>query len=257
MINVSTSNDDADGVDLRTVRNEDLRAYKPLVRRIAGQLRAQLAGSIPIDELEQAGLIGLAGALQRFESGQGATFETYASRRIRGAMLDELRVNDALNRGARGRLKEVSGAVQRLEHRLGRVPRSKEVAAELGWSLQKLHDCMMEAGAGARREGDTALDDADLEALAPSAQDDDEDGGPHPFDEQLDPQRATQQRQRMAALHAAFDTLDEIERYVMEAVYTEGREMKEVGRELGVSGARISQMSAAIVAKLRERLQGH
>ena len=239
----------------RAVRNEDLRAYKPLVRRIAGQLRAQIAGNISFDELEQAGLIGLAGALERFESGQGATFETYASRRIRGAMLDELRVNDTLGRGARDRFKQVTAAVQRLEHRPGRVPRSQEVAAELGWSLQKLHDCMVEAGAGAKRDGDAGLDDADLQALSPApADDDDED---HPLDEQLDPQVATQQRQRMAALHAAFDALDEIERYVMEAVYTEGREMKEVGRELGVSGQRISQMSAAIMFKLRERLQGY
>ncbi|MBV8125070.1 MAG: sigma-70 family RNA polymerase sigma factor [Paucibacter sp.] len=240
----------------RQVRNEDLRAYKPLVRAIAGQLRAQLAGNISFAELEQAGLIGLAEALARFESGQGATFETYASRRIRGAMLDELRLNDTLDRGARGRFKKLTAAVQRLEHRLGRVPRSKEVAAELGWSLEELHDCMVEAGAGARREGDTALDDADLAALAPTPHGADEDED-HPLDEQQDPQRATQQRQRMAALHAAFDALDEIERYVMEAVYTEGREMKDVGRELGVSGQRISQMSAAIMFKLRERLQGY
>jgi RNA polymerase sigma factor for flagellar operon FliA len=232
-------------------RSADLIPYKPLVRRIAARLRARLPANVGLDELMQAGLIGLNDALSRFEEGRGSTFETYAARRIEGAMLDALRANDTLPREARSRLREVHAAVQRLEHRLGRTPRAKEVANELGWPLDKFHRCMVDAGAAGARAGD-----AELELLEDTGWDALEaDERQTIADEHVDPLRALQQRQRHAALNAAFDALDEIERFVMESIYDHDMGLRDIGHALGVSESRVSQMSAEIVAKLKRRLR--
>jgi RNA polymerase sigma factor for flagellar operon FliA len=228
-------------------------AHKPLVRRIAGKLRSRLPANVEMDELMQAGLIGLNEALTRFEEGRGSNFETYAARRIEGAMLDALRATDTLSRDARARLREVRTAVQKLEHRLGRSPRAKEVANELGWSLDKFHDCMVEAGAGAMRAGDVELEHAEDGFFGSHGASDDEEHVT--VDEHADPLRALQQRQRHAALNAAFDALEEVERFVMESIYDRDMGLREIGETLGVSESRVSQMSAEIVAKLRKRLR--
>jgi RNA polymerase sigma factor for flagellar operon FliA len=232
-------------------RSSELLAHKALVRRIAGRLRARLPPNVDMDELEQAGLIGLNEALSRFEGGRGSSFETYAARRVEGAMLDALRANDTISRDSRARLRDVQGAVQRLEHRLGRTPRAKEVANELGWALDKFHQCLVDAGAAGVRAGDEALEVAD-EYIASH---DDEESPQSTIDEHSDPLRALQQRQRHAALNAAFDALEEAERFVMEAIYDRGTSLRDIGAELGVSESRVSQMSSEIVAKLRRRLR--
>jgi RNA polymerase sigma factor for flagellar operon FliA len=235
-------------VPSRCQRSADLAAHKPLVRQIAGRLRARLPANVGMDELMQAGLIGLNDALTRFEEGRGSSFETYAARRIEGAMLDALRASDTLPREARSRLRAARAAVQRLEHRLGRAPRAKEVATELGWSLDQFHRCMVDAGAGSVRAGDEALD---VDEGLSNAQGD----APMAVAESGDPLHALQQRRRAVALHAAFDALDEIERFVMESIYDKELGLRDIGAALGVSESRVSQISAQVVAKLRRRLR--
>lgn len=235
-------------------RNAQLRAHRSLVRRIAARMRARLPANVTMDELEQAGLIGLNEAFSRFEEGRGASFETYAARRIEGAMLDALRATDTLSRESRARLRQVRGAVQRLEHRLQRPPRAKEVANELGWPLKQFHDLMVEAGAGGARYADEDLE-AGEEAFAVWAAygSDDEPAGA--IDEMADPLHGLQARQRHEALNAAFDALEERERYVMEKLYQQEASMSQVAEELGLSTARISQINNEVVAKLRRRLR--
>ena len=235
----------------RCKRSADLVAHKRLVKQIARRIRARLPASVGLDELEQAGLIGLNEALSRFEEGRGTSFETYAARRIEGSMLDELRATDTLSRDARSRLREVRTAVQRLEHALGRTPRAKEVANDLGWTLEKFHRCMVEAGAGGVRAGEADLENLEDDSALWGGHGDDEGA----IDEHADPLRALQQRQRHAALTAAFDALEEAERYVMESIYQHGTPLREIGEVLGVSESRVSRMSAEIVAKLRRRLR--
>ena len=232
-------------------RSADLAVHRQLVKQIARRIRQRLPANVDIDELEQAGLIGLNQALSRFEEGRGSSFETYAARRIEGAMLDALRDSDTLPRGARGRLRDVRTAVQRLEHRLGRAPRAKEVANELGWSLEDFHRCMADAGAGSVRTGDEDLENhEDDSAIWGHA------GDEHVVSDDLaDPQYALQQRQRHAALNAAFDALEEAERYVMESIYKHGLTLRDVGQTLQVSESRVSRMASEIVAKLRIRLR--
>ncbi len=232
-------------------RSEDIAAYRPLVRQIARRIRARLPPHVGMDELEQAGLIGLHQALLRFEKGRGSSFETYAARRIEGSMLDALRGMDTLPRDVRQRLREVRAAVQRLEHRLGRPPRAKEVANELGWPLDRFHRCMVEAGAGGVRAGEVDLENIEDESAAWIEHRD----GEHLVDERADPLHALQQRQRHAALNAAFDALEEADRYVMEAIYRDARTLRDIGQTLGVSESRVSRMASEIVAKLRLRLR--
>lgn len=233
-----------------TERNKQLRQHAALVRRIAARLRARLPAGVEMDDLLQAGLIGLNEAIERYEERFGASFDTYASRRIEGAMLDALRSEDSLSRDARARQREIKAAVQALEHRLLRAPRASEVALELGWSLAKLHASLVEAGAATMRAGDAPLDEEPWDEAVAGL-----DEGPERGDEQADPMRALQRRQRSAALNAAFDQLEERERIVMQMVYERGLDHRDAAATLGVSQARVSQMHSAIVEKLKRRLR--
>lgn len=234
-----------DTITRRRQRAADLAEHTPLVKSIAGRIRKRLPPNVDIDDLMQVGLIGLNEALSRFEKGRDSNFETYAARRIEGAMLDALRANDTLSRDARSRLREIRSAVQRLEHELGRAPRAKEVANELGWPLDRLHKSLVDAGAAPKRSSDEDLEHPEESSFAAWVSD----------DGRADPMLALQRRQRQAALSAAFDTLEEAERYVMESIYEHGLPLRQIGQTLGVSESRVSQMSTAIVAKLKRRLK--
>ena len=145
----------------RCTRSAQLLAHRPLVSRIARRISARMPANVEIDDLMQAGMMGLDDALKRFDEARGASFDTYAGRRIEGAMLDTLRAGDEVSRDTRAKLRQTRSAVQGLEHRLGRTPRAKEVANELGWSLQQFHDCMVAGGAAGARLGDAELDSID------------------------------------------------------------------------------------------------
>lgn len=229
-------------------RCERLRSHRTLVRKIAARLRARLPAGVDMDELLQAGLIGLNEAIDRFESGFGASFDTYASRRIEGAMLDSLRAADVLSREARADQRAIREAVSALEHRLLRAPRAMEVAQELGWSLAHLHRRMVEAGAASLRDGDEPLVDEPETAES--------DSGYHTaFDEHADPMQALQRRQRSVALNTAFDTLEEREQELMTMLYERGLDHRGAAEALGLSRSRVSQMHTAVVEKLKRRLR--
>lgn len=231
-------------------RSAALAEHQPLVRRVAGRIRPRLPSHVSMDDLMQAGLIGLHDALTRYDAGQGACFETYASRRIEGAMLDELRSNDTLSRDARSRQREIRATVSKLEHQLGRAPRAKEVSTALGWTLEAFHRAMVEAGAAGVRNGDEDLEAAERqidELLEPAAD--------LTIDETADPVQSLQRRQRGEALRKAFDALDERDRKVMEMIYEQDLTLREIGATLGVSASRVSQLENEIVVKLRRRVR--
>lgn len=112
-----------------------LKQYSPLVRRLAHQLIAKLPPNVEIDDLIQVGMIGLNDALCRFDPAQGVQFETFATQRIRGAMLDELRGSDWMSRSDRRHQRMIETAVHKLEQTLGRAPAESEIAAEMGMTL--------------------------------------------------------------------------------------------------------------------------
>ena len=116
-------------------RDALIRQHVPLVRRIAHHMIAKLPPNVELDDLIQVGMMGLAEALSRYETAQGVQFETFASQRIRGAMLDELRESDWMSRSSRKSQKDIEQAVHRLEQKLGRSPLESEIAAEMELSL--------------------------------------------------------------------------------------------------------------------------
>ncbi|MEY3202049.1 MAG: hypothetical protein RIR70_1599, partial [Pseudomonadota bacterium] len=119
------------GADLSPV----VEKYAPMVRRLAYQLMARLPASVQIDDVIQNGMVGLIDSLSRFEEGMGAQFETYATQRIRGAMLDGLRENDWMPRALRRDMRRIESTIRALEQSAGRTPIEAEVAAALEMSL--------------------------------------------------------------------------------------------------------------------------
>lgn len=112
-----------------------LKQYSPLVRRLAHQMIAKLPANVALDDLIQVGMIGLNDALGRFDANQGVMFETFATQRIRGAMLDELRGGDWMSRGDRRHQRSIESAVHKLEQKLQRAPNESEIADEMGMML--------------------------------------------------------------------------------------------------------------------------
>ncbi len=119
-----------------------LKQYQPLVRRLAHQMIAKLPANVELDDLIQVGMIGLSDALSRFDATQGVQFETFATQRIRGAMLDELRGNDWMSRGERRQQRSIEAAVHKLEQKLGRAPSEGEIAREMGLSLTEYQELL-------------------------------------------------------------------------------------------------------------------
>ena len=114
----------------------------PLVRRLAHRMIAKLPANVELDDLIQVGMIGLSDALSRFDAAQGVQFETFATQRIRGAMLDELRGNDWMSRGDRRHQRSIETAVHKLEQKFGRAPSESEIAREMGLSLTEYQELL-------------------------------------------------------------------------------------------------------------------
>ena len=136
-------------------RHDYVRQYTPLVRRIAHQMIAKLPANVELDDMIQAGMMGLMDAICRYEESQGTQFEVYASQRVRGAMLDELRANDWLPRSARKSQRDIENAIHRLEGKLQRAPKEAEIAQELGLPIADYHEMLN----GARGSQLVYLDD--------------------------------------------------------------------------------------------------
>jgi RNA polymerase sigma factor for flagellar operon FliA len=126
-------------------RDALLKQYTPLVRRMAHYMIAKVPANVEVDDLIQMGMIGLADALTRYESGHGAQFETFATQRIRGSMIDELRDTDWLSRTSRKGQKDIERAIHKLEQRFGRSPQEQEIADEMNVSLPDYQDMLTKA----------------------------------------------------------------------------------------------------------------
>lgn len=214
--------------------------FAPLVKRIAYHLLGRLPASVQVDDLLQAGMIGLLEASRKFDHGKGASFETYAGIRIRGAMLDEVRKGDWAPRSVHRNSRMVSEAIRTVESRLGRDAKDHEVAAELDVSVDDYYS-MLNDTAGSRL---FSFDDL-LAAGMPAESVGDE----GPFDGLRD------ERFR-AALVEAIDSLPERERLLLSLYYDEELNLKEIGAVLGVSESRVSQLHSQSAARLRARLSG-
>ena len=229
-------------------RNALIKQYQPLVRRLAHHMMAKLPPSVEVDDLIQVGLIGLADALTRYEASQGVQFETFATQRIRGAMLDELRENDWMSRGSRKSQKDIEAAMRRVEHRLGHTPKESEIAAEMGMSLVDYQSLL-----GKVRGTQLVY----LEDMSRHNEDDDTYLDRHVADSDADPLNMLRDLKLREALVAAIKLLPEREQYIMSMYYEQDMNLKEIAAVLDVTESRICQLHSQSIARLRAKMRAH
>ena len=229
----------------RLDNNTLIKQYSPLVRRLAHQMIAKLPANVEVDDLIQVGLIGLTDALSRFDAEQGVQFETFATQRIRGAMLDELRGGDWMSRGTRRQQREIEGAVHKVEQRLGRAPREDEIAAEMGLPLAEYQELLGKVrGTQLIYLEDMSGDDGDEDYL-----------DRHVADDRANPVAMLQDHRMREALVAAIKNLPEREQFVMSMYYEHDMNLKEIAAVLKVTESRVCQLHSQSIARLRVKLR--
>ena len=220
---------------------EVVNKYAPLVKRIAYHLISRLPPSVQPDDLIQAGMIGLLEASRNYDATQGASFETYAGIRIRGAMLDEIRRSDWAPRSVHKKARVVAEAIRVIENETGRDARDHEVAKLLGMSLDDYHH-MLQAASGYKVLSFEDVTPGD-ESYADSLTDD----GGTPLDNM-------QREDFKRCLSDAIASLPERERLVMALYYDEELNLREIGNVLGVSESRVCQIHSQAVIRLQSRI---
>ena len=226
-------------------KDEMLNQHAILVKKLAYQLKAKLPPSVEMDDLIQAGMMGLLDAINRYEDIHGAQFETYAAQRIRGSMLDELRNTDWLPRSLRKNMRDMETAINQLEQALGRPPTEKEVAKKLNLSLDDYYDMLGDCS------GHQLIYYEDFHET---------DGGEHfldrfKSDDSNDPIKGLLAGDFRDALIEAIDSLPEREKILMGLYYEQELNLKEIGVVMNVSESRVSQLHSQAIARLRANLK--
>ena len=226
-------------------KNHLLTEHMPLVKRLAHHMKAKLPPSVEVDDLVQAGMMGLLDAINRYEDNHGAQFETYAVLRIRGAMLDELRNSDWMPRSTRQNMRKVEAAMEALQQRLGRPASESEIAKSLKMSLADYQDMLGDGG------GHQLLYYEDFH--------DTEEGSDGFLDryavDDSDPLRSLLDTGFRQAVIDAIDALPPREKMLMGLYYEEELNLKEIGAVMGVSESRVSQLHTQAVSRLRATLK--
>ncbi|MCU0307044.1 MAG: FliA/WhiG family RNA polymerase sigma factor [Thermoleophilia bacterium] len=229
-------------------REQLILAYAPLVKYVAGRMGSALPSHVDGDDLISYGIIGLMGAVERFDPDRGIRFETYAMARIKGAIIDELRALDWAPRSLRHRQRKIEQASVALEQRLGRPATDEELAAEVGITPGELEAALVQISGtslvalnefwstpGAGGEGSEMIDVIADER--PS-----------------DPAELQEHAAVREVLAEAIATLPERERIVVSLYYYDGLTLREVGEVLGVTESRVSQLHTKAVLRMKGRL---
>ena len=225
-------------------KSDLLTEHMPLVKRLAHHMKAKLPPSVEVDDLIQAGMIGLLDAITRYEETHGAQFETYAVLRIRGAMLDELRNADWLPRSMRQNMRKIEAAMSALQQKLGHSPTESEVAKSLKLSLSEYQDMLSDGGGHQllyyEDFHDSEGNDSFLDRYAIN---------------DADPLRSLMDGDFRQAVIDAIDALPPREKILMGLYYEEELNLREIGAVMGVSESRVSQLHTQAVARLRATLR--
>lgn len=217
--------------------------HAPLVKRIAHHLMARLPASVVVDDLIQAGMIGLLEAAKKFENGRGASFETYAGIRIRGSMMDEVRKGDWVPRSVHRNARRIAEAIKAIESRTGSDASDEEVAAELKMTLDEYFGCLKDSNVGKLFSWEELNDQGD--------------GAEHEIASDSLTDRPADAAAASAFKHALIgeiDGLPEREKLVLSLYYEEEMNLKEIGLILDVSESRVSQIHSQATVRLKSRM---
>lgn len=220
---------------------ELVERHAPLVKRIAAHLLGRLPDGIELDDLVQVGLIALLEASRQYTPTKGASFETYASIRVRGAMLDEVRSTDWAPRSVYKKQRQLTAAINAVENRTGAHAQAQDIAEELGVTLDDYFQ--MVAATSSARMFSLDLPDPDSESLVDRQ-----------VDQHANPVADLENEEFQAEMADAVRRLPEREALVMSLYYDEELNLKEIGEVLGVSESRVCQIHGQALTRLRARL---
>jgi RNA polymerase sigma factor for flagellar operon FliA len=222
--------------------DELVTKYAPLVKRIAYHLKARLPATVVVDDLLQAGMIGLLEASRKYDADQGASFETYAGIRIRGAMLDELRRNDWAPKSVHRKIRDITEAIRSIENREGRDARDEEVIDKLGISKDEYFKTLQDISS----HRVMSWDEIGI----------DEDAFGHALSENKSAVHDELEKQHFQArLSEAITSLPEREKMIVALYYESELNLREIGSVLNVSESRISQLLSQAHIRLRARMR--
>jgi RNA polymerase sigma factor FliA len=232
------------------IRDRLILTYAPLVKYVAGRLGSGLPAHVDEGDLVSYGLLGLIGAIERYDPERDVKFETYAIARIKGAIIDELRAMDWVPRSVRSRAREIERAIAELERQLMRAPTDEEIAKKIGITEEELEESLTEIS----RSSIAALDElwtvsstsGDQIALIDTIED----------TEAPDPQGTLSQTEMKEAIGEAIARLPEREKLVVTLYYYEELTLREIGEVLGVTESRVSQLHTKAILRLKARLAG-
>jgi RNA polymerase sigma factor for flagellar operon FliA len=232
------------------IRDRLILTYAPLVKYVAGRLGSGLPAHVDEGDLVSYGLLGLMGAIERYEPDRDVKFETYAIARIKGAIIDELRAMDWVPRSVRSRAREIERAIAELEAKSGTAPTDEEIAKKVGITVAELEESLTDIA----RSSIAALDelwtvsggDGDQIALIDTIEDTDA----------PDPQHSLAHTEMKEAIADAIARLPEREKLVVTLYYYEELTLREIGEVLGVTESRVSQLHTKAILRLKGRLQG-
>jgi RNA polymerase sigma factor FliA len=217
--------------------------HADLVKRIAYHLVSRMPPSVEVDDLIQAGMIGLLDASKHYTASKGANFETYAGIRIRGAMLDEVRKSDWTPRSVHRSMREMAEVVRRIENEKGHDAKPADIAAALGVDIEEYYKLVQDAASCRLFSFDQAGSSEDESSPADRAHDE----KPGPFDH-------IEAEGFRDALAEAIDGLPEREKLVLSLYYDEEMNLREIGEVLDVSESRVCQIHGQALVRLRSRL---
>jgi RNA polymerase sigma factor FliA len=230
------------------IRDRLILTYAPLVKYVAGRLGSGLPAHVDEGDLVSYGLLGLIGAIERYDPSRDVKFETYAMARIKGQIIDELRSMDWVPRSVRARARNIERAIGELEARLGRAPTDEEISKKLGITEEELEESLGEIA----RSSIAALDElwtvsgsgGDQVALIDTIEDE---GAP-------DPQGTLSVTEQKEALAEAIQRLPEREKLVVTLYYYEELTLREIGEVLGVTESRVSQLHTKAILRLKAHI---
>lgn len=221
-----------------TFEDELVREHLPLVHYVVAEVAHRLPNHVSRSDLVSAGMLGLAQAARSFDPDRGVAFDRFASTRIRGALLDELRGRDWASRSVRSRARGMQAATEDLTSRLGRTPTPDEVAEQLDLPVDAVHKLLDDVHRATVLNYESLVVDGDAESFLSA--------------EEETPEEAILARERRGYLTDAVATLPERLRLVVVGYFFEERSMQDLADELGVSESRVSQLRAEALALLKD-----